>query len=346
MKSNFKYRLVLNEAISALSMAAGISVRLGDLQHQSQPNATATAIQFDAHCLSFNVAVLQIDRVAMLPKLKEKLTSLGSAPLLVCDFMTEAMSKQCRALGLNYLDLAGNAYIKTDAVLISIQGQKKHADKAIKPSKGAGSPSHLRVVFTLLTQPELLNANYRTIAHAAQVALGTVGWVFYDLTQRGHILENDVTQGRVLLAREKLLQEWMINFPIKLRPKLNPQRFHCVNPQWWQSVNPREYQAVWGGDVAADKLTHYLKPQTITLYMQADTRDEATSRLVRAHQLRADPQGEIELLDCLWRSDAVMPAATAMIDCAPPLLIYSDLNAAHDSRSLETAQRIYDGYIK
>jgi hypothetical protein len=346
MQNSVKFRLKLNEAIQALAMATGVEVRLSDLNHQTQAHPHAVTLLFNAHRLNFNIAVLQIDRAAFLPKIKEKLTHSNHAPLLVCDFMSDMLGKQCRSLGLNYLDLAGNAYIKANDVLISIQGQKKQLDKTAKPSKGAGSPSHLRVVFALLTQPELLNANYRTVASASRVALGTVGWVFYDLSQRGLILEGDTRQERVLLAREKLLQEWMINFPIKLRPKLNPQRFHSDNPQWWQNVNPSDYHALWGGEVAANKLTHYLKPQTVTLYMQADTRDEATSRLVRTHKLRADPQGEIELLDSLWRNDVIHSSTQVISDCAPPLLIYSDLNAAHDSRSLETAQRIYDGFIK
>jgi hypothetical protein len=346
MQNSVKPRFKLNEAIQALALASGVEFWLSDFNHQPQAHPHAVTLLLNAHCLTFNIAVLQIDRAAFLPKLKEKLTHSNHAPLLVCDFMSDTLGKQCRSLGLNYLDSAGNAYIQTEGFFLSIQGQKKQLDATAKPSKGAGSPSHLRVVFALLTQPELLNANYRSIASAAHVALGTVGWVFYDLNQRGLILEGGAREDRVLLAREKLLQEWVVNFPIKLKPKLNPQRFHCDDSSWWQSVNPSEYQAHWGGEVAANKLTHYLKPQTVTLYMQPDTRDEATNRLVRTHKLRADPRGEIELLDSLWRSDVDHSPTQVMNDCAPPLLIYSDLNTFHDSRSLETAQRIYDGFIK
>jgi len=39
---------------------------------------------------------------------------------------------------------------------------------------------------------------------------------------------------RRLLEPARLLDEWVTNFPIKLRPKLNPRRFRAPAPGWWQ----------------------------------------------------------------------------------------------------------------
>ncbi len=43
------------------------------------------------------------------------------------------------------------------------------------------------MVFALLCRPELLNAPYREIVDAAGVALGAVGWVYFDLQARGYV---------------------------------------------------------------------------------------------------------------------------------------------------------------
>lgn len=39
-------------------------------------------------------------------------------------------------------------------------------------------------------------------------------------------------------------------------------------PDWWQRVDVTTYGAHWGGEVAAEKLTGYLKPETVTLYIR------------------------------------------------------------------------------
>jgi len=196
-------------------------------------------------------------------------------------------------------------------------------------------------VFALLCKPELVNAPYRDIVAAADVALGTVGWVFFDLQQRGYIAGGLRKRNRRLLEPTRLLDEWVTNFPIKLRPKLNPRRFHVPDPGWWQEAR-LEAGARWGGEVAAAKLTNYLKPAAYTVYLDPQNGGEALATLVKRHRLRTDPHGNVEVLDAFWK---LQPQGTPP-DLVPPLLVYADLMATLDPRNLEVAKRIRADYLE
>jgi len=197
------------------------------------------------------------------------------------------------------------------------------------------------MVFALLCRPELLNAPYREIVDAAGVALGAVGWVYFDLQARGYVAAGKKKGTRRFLEPKRLFDEWVTNYPIKLRPKLNPRRFRVPNADWWKAAQLQK-GAYWGGEVAADRLTHHLKPAAFTVYMEPGHARENLAALVGTHRLRADPTGDVEVLDTFWTfdGDATQP------DLVPPILIYADLIATQDTRNLEIARLIRERFIE
>jgi hypothetical protein len=198
------------------------------------------------------------------------------------------------------------------------------------------------VIFALLCWPELLNANYRDIARAARVALGTIGAVFQDLEARGFIAGNPKKAERRFLDRRRLIEEWVTTYPLRLRPKLHARRFRADNPQWWQNADLTNLAAQWGGDVAADKLTQNLKPATATLYLQPDDAQRQVTHLVMTHLWRKDAKGNIEVRDAFWRP----PKGKALEPTVPPLLVYADLLTTNDPRAHAVAREIYDQYLQ
>src|SRR5262249_35510728 len=149
---------------------------------------------------------------------------------------------------------------------VFVKGEKRPKNAAAMGTRGGGTATALRVVFALLCRPDLLNAPYREIVDAAGVALGALGWVFFDLAERRYVGGATRKGNRRLLDPNGLFDEWVTNYPIKLRPKLNPRRYKTPNTDWWKAVQlPKG--AYWGGEVAADRFTNYLKPATFTIYM-------------------------------------------------------------------------------
>lgn len=291
------------------------------------------------------VEVKRVDRFAAIGQVKNQLERFNMPGLLVAPRITPETADKCRELGLQFIDAHGNAFLQAPGFFVLVKGQRLKAGKEFEIAKTevkrGGTITALKVIFALLCQPNLLNAPHRDIKDAAGVALGAVGGVLRDLNNRGLTVGGDKAGDRFIVERKRLLNEWVTNYPIKLRPKLNPKRFHAPDPNWWKQMNIEEYAAQWGGEVAGDKLTGYLKPNEVTLYMRPDKMRENMGRLVKDHQLRADPRGEIEVLEAFWNFDA----EGFVTDVVPPLLVYADLMASMDPRNFETAKMIYEKNI-
>ena len=73
--------------------------------------------------------------------------------------------------------------------------------------------------------------------------------------------------------------------------------------------------------------------------MMPDAR--AVGKLVAAHRFRADPEGDIEILDQFWH----LPINLERGDIVSPLLVYADLIATLDPRNLDAAKLVREKYI-
>jgi hypothetical protein len=333
-------------ALDALYASAGVRGHLKPLQEfpgtgTYRPDV-AIEINIENKSLAFYGECKSVaDRSALLARAKAQLDDLDKPGLLISPHLSAQMADRCRAIGLNFIDTAGNAFLSAPGTYIFVKGQKAPDTTDKGGGRTTASSTALRIMFALLTKPELLRASYREIVDVAGVALGAVGWVFKNLEKRGLITSPDEQHGRQLLEPGRMLDDWTANYPIKLRPKLNARRFHAPDPQWWQSINPVELNAWWGGEIAADQMTGMLKPSTQTLYITPHAIKSTVETLVKQYRLRPDPQGSIELLDAFWN----VPRSESQPGLAPPALVYADLVASLDSRNLEIAKTIREKVI-
>jgi hypothetical protein len=345
---NNKDQALLLRAMEALNRTTGILGQVIDRDLAMGQDLRADArIEIEANGKRYRyiAEIKRVDRFVTLGDIKNQHRQHGEPLLLVAPRVTTEIAKKCRQLDLQFIDAIGNAYLRGPGLFVLVKGQRPIEGEDFwlvdQEGKRAGTATNLRVFFALLCKPELLNAPYRDITQAAGVALGTVGWVFYDLNARGYITGGKGKGDRVLLERQKLVQEWAINYPIKLRPKLNPRRFRTPAIDWWKEVDITKYGAQWGGEVAAKKLTDYLRPHAITIYVHNEQARKNLARMVAEQKLRADLQGDIEILDAFWDFKDEKP----MPETVQPLLIYTDLLATLDPRNLEAAKIIYERYL-
>jgi hypothetical protein len=154
-----------------------------------------------------------------------------------------------------------------------------------------------------------------------------------DLEARGFLTGE---QHRSMLDPRRLLEEWVTHYPIALRPKLYPRRFEASREQLTQA-DLRSLGACWGGELAAERFTQFLRPAGFTIYTH-----KPVNRLVAALRLRANPTGNVEVLDAFWNfePDPKYP------DLVPPVLAYADLLATRDGRNIEAANLIYEQHIE
>lgn len=276
-------------------------------------------------------------RPATLGAVLHRATRFKQPPLLVADYVTPPLADTLREHGVAFLDAAGNAFIDQPPLFIWVKGERPREMPGARPGAGrAFQTSGLKLLFALLCHPDWIALPYRELGHRAGVAHGTVGWVMTELRKLGFVAEVEGT--RRLVQRELLLTQWAEAYARTLRPKLLIGRYRTDEPRWWAEFDPTDYDVVLGGEPAAERVTHYLRPETVTLYGE-----KAEPRLLVDYELRQDPTGPVELLQRFWRFADPMPGL------APLPLIYADLLAIGDARCLETAElvreKIVDGFV-
>jgi len=249
--------------------------------------------------------------------------------------VTAEIAEHCRTLGIQFIDTAGNAYLKAEGLYVFVTGQKRKLTDMPAAKNRATTATGMRVVFALLCKPELLNAPYRDIAAAAGVALGTVGWVFYALQNRGHLLI-DKRKGRQFVDVRRVIEEWVMNYPVRLKPRLAARRFHAPAADWWKKARFEKGAALFGGEAAGDILTKYREPGEVLIYAEGDP-----ARIILDNRLKAAPDGEVEILEKFWNFDLEIKEGKVV----PPLLVYADLMATQDTRNHEVAKLVYERYI-
>jgi hypothetical protein len=258
--------------------------------------------------------------------------------VMIIPQVTTDMAERLREEDTQFMDTAGNCFIDQPPFYIFIKGNKLQGAVKVPVVGRAFKQTGLKVLYALLCNPGLENETYRTIAAKTNVALGMVNWVLNELIELGYLLETGKGRARHirLIEKEKLLQRWITGYAEQLRPKLLIGRYRGADG-WWQKALLNPEKAQWGGEVAAGKLTNYLKPQTITVYVDKDNPEAVLIQ----NRLKKDPGGDVELLHRFWQPDTIVPQG----DTVHPILIYADLMAIGNQRNIETARILYDEHI-
>src|SRR4051812_9633526 len=116
LKLNNYFINELPRALEALERTTGIHGRIVQLQPGATDGFRADAkiaVTINEEEYPYLVeAKTQVDRFATLGQVKAQLDHVGQRGLLFTPQITTAQAKQCRELGLAFLDLAGNAYFR------------------------------------------------------------------------------------------------------------------------------------------------------------------------------------------------------------------------------------------
>ena len=325
----------LLDTVLAVTQALGITAEIEkrDVKVGDRRVDAFVRIGHGRHTRTYAVEVTKGLRPATLGAVLHQIEQAGKPLLLITDYVTPPLADKLKARNIAFLDAAGNAYINQPPILVWIKGEWPNEKTTTHKITGrAFQASGLKVLFALLCHPEWVAEPYREIARLAGVAHGTVGWVMADLPTLGFIAE--INGERRLLQPELLLKRWAEAYARTLRPKLIMGRYQTDQTRWWANLNPAKYNLVLGGEVAAERLTQVLRPETVTLYGE-----KTDPRLLIEHKLQRDPDGPIEILQRFWAF------TTPETDTTPYPLIYADLLNIGDARCLEAADLIYERIV-
>lgn len=329
---------IIGKAIQSFKKSFNISA---SFRQQIEQNADALidinfSLDGKTYMRSYNVEVkrsgLSVRPVIGNLYLKQKQSDART--LLITEHIPPSIADKLRELDISFLDCTGNAYFnELPDFYIFINSRKKEGEIALPNPGLIFQASGMRLLFVLLSNPGAEAKTYRELADLSGISLGSVNEIMSNLLREFYLVEQK--KERLLVRKNELVKRWVQTYPESLRPKLRNVRLRTSSQEWWKTVDLTKINALWGGEVAAGKITHYLVPAKFTLY----TRNVlSTLRALTQMGLRRDPNGEVEVLERFWNfadSDQTVP----------DLLVYADLMATADARNLEVAQIIYDTYL-
>ena len=234
--------------------------------------------------------------------------------------------------GINWIDGAGNMYIRTEDHFLFVDHNETFHVKTERDR--AFTKTGLKVVFLFLLDEDWIQKTYREIAKAADVALGTIGYVINGLKKRNYLVKKDKKIYQ-LVRKDELIDEWIAAYETELKPKLHKGNFAFIDEEQatdWKNIELDD-QTVWGGEAGADLLTGMLRPQDLTLYTT-----HAKGNIMKKFRLKPAPDGMVKVYKPFWNINEVK-------ETAPPLAIYADLILTSDERNFKIAEKVLSKYL-
>jgi hypothetical protein len=290
-------------------------------------------LTFENERIKFNTEIKSELRNHLIPQILDY-NSRYTPFLLIVGRLFPKIKEQLRQNNVAYLEASGNFYLKQDQKWFFIDTNPPLPIEQDNRNR-AFTKTGLKVLFEFLLEKGLVNQPYRQIAEQTQTAVGNVTNIIQGLKQEGFILQQTKSE-MVLTNKEELLRKWVVAYERNLKATLKLGTFRFANPDTrWQDIQLSVNKTRWGGEPAGDILTNYLRPAELTLYTE-ETRNE----LIKNYKLIPDENGDIHAFKKFWVSEK------DNITVVPPLLVYADLMNTNEKRCRETAQKIYDDYIR
>ncbi|WP_349352562.1 MULTISPECIES: type IV toxin-antitoxin system AbiEi family antitoxin [unclassified Flagellimonas] len=268
----------------------------------------------------------------------EEIRNRSNKPIiLIAQYISKEAANHLKERGFNYIDIAGNAFVKKGDLVIYIEGQKRRTATLTNQSR-AFQEAGVKIIFHLLSEPENLQDSYRTIAQKVGVSLGSVSNVMAELEELNYLIKTN--EKRVLKNKEELLERWLVEFNTVLKPRIIRSRMKFIDTDMVQNwrhtlLNQTGRDILWGGESAGAILTDNLRPQEFTIYSNLELPEIAkTLRLV------PDKTGNVEVRQKFWQNNNWNQ------NTVPALLIYTDLMNSGYGRNVEIANQVFENELQ
>lgn len=232
-----------------------------------------------------------------------------------------------RRAGVQYVDAAGNAWIRFRDVLIDVRGRRPSTPHVPgRPGTGGNlfSTGRAQVAFVLLQWPRSWKKPQRDVAEAAGVSLGQAHNALVMFREAGFGPGG-------YRSDSEFLDLWVASFPSGLARKLILATYRG-SIEDFRKVNAEDPVFIGGavvsGEVAADDL---LRPAALTVYVA-----ELDPMLPVKNRWRSDGEANITVRRKFWTTppDETQDYDRELVGVrnAPNVLVYADLMASDDPR--------------
>ena len=335
------------EATSKLEQLVNIPIEIDS----TRPNYDALlSIKGQQFIVEAKSAVRASNQGLVILKLEEKKAINNRPIILIAEYISKDATRELKERGINYIDISGNAFIRSEDVVVFIEGQKRRTASLTNQSR-AFQEAGIKIIFYLLYRPGNLQNSYREIAKQVEVSLGSVSNVMAELEDLNYIMKTK--EKRLLRNKTELLERWVVAYYEVLRPRILRNKMKFLNPQIiseWKTINLNVFEdydiwggtyignTLWGGEPGGAILTGNLRPEKFTIFTDLDL-----PVIAKTLKLVPDQNGNVEIFQKFWKGD------NEKTNVAPALLVYADLINSGFSRNIETANQILENelqYIK
>lgn len=322
------------EATSKLEQLIDIPMQVESNRNNYDALLTINTIQFIVETKS---TVRTSNQGFVLAQLEEFKNNTNRPIVLIAEYISKKATQELKERGINYIDVAGNAYIKYKDLAIFVEGQKSLKKDKTNQSR-AFQETGLKILLYLLNKPEHLQDSYRKIAEQADVSIGSVSNVMAELEELNYLLKTN--NKRVLKNTADLLERWVVDFNAVLRPRIFRKRMRFIEQDQsknWRNLDlhTKKGSILWGGEPGGALLTESLRPEHFTVFT-----DLELSEVAKKLRLIPSEEGTVEILQKFWKNDINDSQV------APALLIYADLINSGYGRNIETAKKILENELQ
>jgi hypothetical protein len=321
------------DAVSRIRELSGINIEF----LSSSPNdILLVRIEKDEYRVIAKSSVRNSNSGLVISQIEQLRQNSYQPNLLVSEYVAKNVANEFKKRGINFLDCAGNAFIKNGNLFISIDGQKAVRKEKTNQSR-AFQEAGLKIIFTILASPQSLQLPYRKLAEIADVSIGSLSYVMSELEVLNYLLK--ANNRKVLKNHEHLLERWVTAYNEVLRPRMFRKRMKFIQIEHdnaWKSLTNLKltHPVLWGGEPGAVLSGANLRPEKFILYS-----NNALSEIAKAFKMVPDLKGEIEILQKFWTFDESEKRSV------PPLLVYSDLMLSGSGRNAEIANHILQNEV-
>lgn len=291
-----------------------------------EPIWDAVLTRTDLPAWRWPVEVTELDSLTLTHFRKLERHADDSRSLLIGPKVSNKSAEQFRTLGVSFIDVAGNAFLRHGGVLVDVRGRTAKPGVSAVPERDSDvnifSLRRAQVVFTLLTWPWTFSAPRRTVAKIAGVSTGLVSEVM-DALRADEVFGTDLEPGAT--KRDQLVDQWTAAFSSGLGAARRARTF---------AAQTLDVRPVPGVEVfrSGEAESPWLRASTLSLWVRP-----WSSKLALENRWRASTTPNVWVREAFWADPHPYRAG---IRSAPPLLVYSELMAVGDSRSREAAMRV------
>ncbi|WP_017662347.1 type IV toxin-antitoxin system AbiEi family antitoxin [Baaleninema simplex] len=270
------------------------------------------------------------------------------SPLLITSDLSNLVAEKLAQNNIEFIDIKGTIYLNRPTFYVFV---KNNTVRSQKRKSLNITNSSLQVMYAVLEDWRwtLQPIDVDRVSQLSGVSLKTVKRTL-DKLQDLNYIQYGVKTGYKIIDPLKLLERWELGYSESLRNTLMIENFSPIGNRKFfdiaeaidQFASIHDY--LIGGELAAAKLTKYLRPIHATLHLNPNFN---LRKIALDLKLKPDPNGSITFLRNFGEPEPQWSKVFRQEKyIVSPFLIRAELVRMSDSRLKKTAQLIYDKYIK